>query len=79
MSKISIFGAISGAISAVGLVLGCGLGGLCLYGYISDEIKRKQKESDAERDAEWFAIRRLSEDVAELKLKMDDLEKKIKS
>lgn len=72
MSKISIFGAISGAISAVGLVLGCGLGGLCLYGYISDEIKRKKKDSDAE----WFAIRRLREDVSELQLKLNLLQEK---
>ena len=53
MSKTSI---ILGAVSVVSVaVAGC-LGGLCLLGYISDEIWRKQK---MEHDIELATIRKL--------------------
>lgn len=71
MSKISM---IFGVISAVGTAVGCGLGGLCLAGYISDERKQKM-ERDA---AESAAISRLIYDVNELKLKMAVYEKEKK-
>lgn len=52
MSKTSIFG----AISVVSAAVACCLGGLCLSGYIFDEIWRKQK---MEHDIELATIRRL--------------------
>lgn len=67
MSKTSM---IFGAISAFSAAVACGLGGLCLFGYISDERRKQKMESDAES----AAIRQLFYDVHELELKMTKYE-----
>ena len=70
MSKTSM---IFGAISAVSAAFACCLGGVCLFGYISDERRRKQK---MEHDIEAATIRKLFYDVNELKLHVLHQEKK---
>lgn len=56
---------IFGAVSAVAAVFACCLGGLCLTGYISDEICRKQR---MEMRLLKETVRQLFYDVNELKL-----------
>lgn len=71
MSKTSM---IFGAISAVSAAFACCLGGLCLFGYISDERRKQKMESDAESAAISQAISQLIYDVNELELKMTKYE-----
>ena len=70
MNKMSM---IFGAISAVSAAFACCLGGGCLYCYISDERRRKQK---MEHDIEAATIRKLFYDVNELKFHVLHQEKK---
>ena len=64
------------AIAAVSAAACCGLGGVCLYGYISDEKRRKQK---MEQTLLKETVRQLFYDVNELKYHIQFQEKKIKS